>query len=138
MPEALAKENRLRQADVLQTIINFLPSGVTQFDPDLQMIACNEQLKRLLDFPAALFERGLPTLYDLAIFNARRGDYGPGDEVVLAQQVVERARGMQAHVYERTRPNGTVLEIRGAPLPDGGGFVTIYTDITERKRAEQE
>ena len=39
---------------------------------------------------------------------------------------------MQAHVFERTRPNGTVLEIRGAPLPDGRGFVTTYTDITER------
>jgi diguanylate cyclase (GGDEF)-like protein/PAS domain S-box-containing protein len=45
---------------------------------------------------------------------------------------------MQAHVYERTRPNGTVLEIRGTPLPEQRGFVTIYTDITERKRAEQE
>jgi len=138
MAEALAEEARLRQVDVLQTIIDFLPSGVTLFDPDLKMIACNEQLKRLLDFPAAMFDGGLPTMQDLAIFNARRGDYGTGDPEVLAQEVVERARGMQAHVYERTRPNGTVLEIRGAPLPDGRGFVTIYTDITERKRAEQE
>lgn len=138
MPEALAEENRPGQADVLQTIIDFLPSGVTLFDPDLQMIACNEQLKRLLDFPASMFEGGLPTMYELAIYNARRGDYGPGDQEALAQQVVERARGMQAHVYERTRPDGTVLEIRGEPLPDGSGFVTIYTDITERKRAEQE
>ncbi|WP_275096093.1 PAS-domain containing protein [Sedimenticola hydrogenitrophicus] len=125
-------------ADILQTIIDFLPSGVTLFDTQLRMVACNEQLKRLLDFPAALFESGLPTMYELAIFNARRGDYGPGDHERLAQQVLERARNMQAHVYERTRPDGTVLEIRGAPLPDNGGFVTIYTDITERKRAEQE
>ncbi len=123
---------------MLQTIIDFLPSGVTLFDPDLKMIACNEQLKRLLDFPAAMFEGGLPTMYDLAIYNARRGEYGPGIPEVLAQDVVERAYDMQAHVYERTRPNGTVLEIRGEPLPDGSGFVTIYTDITERKRAEQE
>ena len=36
---------------------------------------------------------------------------------------------------ERTRPNGTVLEIRHNPLPDGG-FVSIYTDITERKQDE--
>ncbi|MDP3841384.1 MAG: PAS-domain containing protein [Oxalobacteraceae bacterium] len=138
MPEALAKQIRPGHADALQTIIDFLPSGVTLFDPDLQMIACNEQFKRLLDFPAAMFEGGLPAMHELAIFNARRGDYGPGVPDVLAQQVVERARGMQAHVFERTRPNGTVLEIRGEPLPDGSGFVTIYTDITDRKRAEQE
>lgn len=61
MPEKLADETRPGQADVLQTIIDFLPSGVTLFDPDLQMIACNEQFKRLLDFPAAMFEGGLPS-----------------------------------------------------------------------------
>lgn len=138
MPAARGEANRAGPDDVLQTIIDFLPSGVTLFDPDLQMIACNEQFKQLLDFPAAIFESGLPAMSDLAIFNARRGDYGPGEPEVLAQQVVERARSMQAHVYERTRPNGTVLEIRGAPLPDGRGFVTIYTDITERKQMEEQ
>jgi len=138
MGEALSEENRPGQADVLQTIIDFLPSGVTLFDPDLQMIACNEQFRKLLDFPVAMFESQLPTMHELAIFNARRGDYGPGDEEKLAEQVVERALSMQAHVFERTRPDGTVLEIRGAPLPGGRGFVTIYTDITERKHAEQE
>src|SRR6185437_13024631 len=38
------------------------------------------------------------------------------------------------HVFERTRPNGTVLEVYRNPIP-GGGFIAIYTDITERKRA---
>jgi diguanylate cyclase (GGDEF)-like protein len=37
--------------------------------------------------------------------------------------------------YERTRPNGTVLEIRTMPTPDGG-LVRTFTDITERKKAE--
>ncbi|MFQ5761367.1 MAG: ATP-binding protein, partial [Acidiferrobacterales bacterium] len=37
---------------------------------------------------------------------------------------------------ERTRPDGTAIEIRGNPLPNGG-FVSTHTDITERKRAEQ-
>ncbi|MDH3579769.1 MAG: ATP-binding protein, partial [Hyphomicrobiales bacterium] len=36
----------------------------------------------------------------------------------------------------RQRPDGMVLEIRGFPLPEGG-FVTTYTDITERKNAEE-
>lgn len=138
MSETLVDEARPKNSHVLQTMIEFLPSGITLFDPDLQMIACNEQLKRLLDFPPEIFQDGLPSMYQLAIFNARRGDYGPGDPEQLAQQVLERARNMQPHVYERTRPDGTVLEIRGAPLPNGDGFVSIYTDITERKQAEQE
>jgi signal transduction histidine kinase len=38
--------------------------------------------------------------------------------------------------YERTRPDGRVIEVRRNPVP-GGGFVLIYADITERKRAEE-
>ena len=41
------------------------------------------------------------------------------------------------HVFERERPDGTVLEIRGTPVPEGG-FVTVYTDITQRTQADRE
>jgi diguanylate cyclase (GGDEF)-like protein/PAS domain S-box-containing protein len=120
---------------ILETFLNYLPSGVTLFGPNLEMIACNARLRELLDFPDELFAHGLPSLPTLLHFNAVRGDYGPGDPDQITAAVVERARTMQAHVHERARPNGVILEIRGTPLPDGG-FVTIYTDITERKRAE--
>src|SRR3954470_3598229 len=38
---------------------------------------------------------------------------------------------------ERTRPDGHVIEVRNNPVP-GGGFVLIYSDISERKQAEEE
>jgi class 3 adenylate cyclase len=38
---------------------------------------------------------------------------------------------------ERTRPDGRVIEVRSNPV-SGGGVVLIYSDITERKRAEAE
>ena len=37
---------------------------------------------------------------------------------------------------ERPRPSGRQLEIRRNPLP-GGGFVTLYTDVTARRQAEE-
>ena len=43
----------------------------------------------------------------------------------------------QPYGYERTRPDGRVIEIRRNPVPDGG-FVLIFSDITERKRSEAE
>ena len=123
--------------DALQTIIDFLPSGITMFNAEQQMVVCNQNFRTMLEFPDSLFANGLPSLRDLALVNAQRGEYGEGDPEAIADQVCERARGMQPHVFERQRPNGTVLEIRGNPLP-GGGWVSSYTDITERKRAEQE
>jgi two-component system NtrC family sensor kinase len=38
---------------------------------------------------------------------------------------------------ERTRPDGRVIEVRRNAVPEGG-FVLIYSDITERKRSEAE
>lgn len=125
-----------QRVDVLQAIIDHLPSGLTMFDAQLSMVACNRRLRELLQFPDSLFEPSLPSLYDLALFNAQRGEYGAGDPHLIAQDVCERAKKMVPHVFERERPNGTVLEVRGAPLP-GGGFVSIYTDITDRKQAEK-
>ena len=122
---------------LLQSIIDHMPSGVTMFDADQRLVAYNQQALTLLDFPDELFAHGMPTLYDFALFNARRGEYGPGDPEQQAQAVSDRARSLQPHVFERQRPDGTVIEIRGTPLPTGG-FVSIYTDVTERKRTEQE
>ena len=127
----------LNEAEKLQTIMDFVPSGVTFFDAEMKMLTCNEQFKRLLDFPESMFQGRLPSLTELVSFNAARGDYGPGDATTQVKEVMERARALRPHIFERTRPNGTVLEIRGTPLHSGHGFVTLYTDITERKRNEQ-
>ena len=48
------------------------------------------------------------------------------------------ARKFEPHHFERARPDGTVIEIHGVPLPDRGGFVTTYTEVTSLKRAERE
>jgi diguanylate cyclase (GGDEF)-like protein len=120
---------------LLEAVVENFPGGISLFDSELQMVLCNEQQKVLLDYPDELFAAGFPTLEGLFRFNASRGEYGPGD---LEEQVARRmrlVRERKAHVYERTRPNGTVVEIRGMPL-EGGGFVTTYLDVTEQRRTQ--
>ena len=46
-------------------------------------------------------------------------------------------RSGKPHLHESAKGDGTVLEIRGNPLPDGG-FVTSYADITSYKNAARE
>ncbi|CAA7612987.1 PAS-domain containing protein [Magnetospirillum sp. SS-4] len=126
-----------RKNDVLQTVFDNIPGGISLFDKDLRLVAYNAEFKRLLDFPDELFEDGGTTMADLFRFNARRGEYGTVDVEEHVKGMLERASLRLPHKFERARPNGLVLEIRGMPLPDGG-FVSIYTDVTERKAAEEE
>jgi diguanylate cyclase (GGDEF)-like protein len=67
---------------------------------------------------------------------AAAGEYSEG---TVAPEVLDYIRNSVAidpvPVYERIRPNGTVLEISTQALPDGG-FVRTLTDITNRRRQE--
>ncbi|MFZ2853826.1 MAG: PAS-domain containing protein [Rhodocyclaceae bacterium] len=130
------EEQLIRQRDVMKTIIDNFPGGISLCDTDLRFTTFNDQFMELLDFPPALFATGSAHFEDLARFNVARGEYGPGDMEVQVRAVVERARNFQAHRIERARPNGRWLEIRGTPIASGG-FVTSYLDITERKQAEE-
>jgi len=125
-----------RQRDVMHTVINNFPGGISLCDTDLKFTTYNDQFRELLDFPVSLFAKGWVDFSELARFNANRGEYGPGDVEEQVQAVVARARNFQAHDIERLRPNGVWLEIRGTPIPSGG-FVTSYINITERKQAAE-
>lgn len=131
------EEKLLQQNHLLSTIIENFPGAISVVDADLNIIAHNAQFKQILDLPDSLLDKPGLCFEDVIRYNAQRGDYGPGDPEQKIAAIVARARNFEPHAFERVRPNGVVLEIRGVPLP-GGGFITTYVDITERKRAEDE
>jgi PAS domain S-box-containing protein len=109
--------------------LDLLDEGVTVFDRDLRLVACNRTFLRLLDFPDTMAEPGLP--FEAFIrHNANRGEYGPGDPDAQVRERVEAARAFKPHETRRRRPDGTLLLIRGFPLPHDG-FIALYSDITE-------
>lgn len=121
---------------LLEAVVENFPGGLLLFDRDLKLVFCNQRQRELLDYPAELFENGPPTLEQMFKFNAQRGEYGPGlveEQVALRMRLVKRR---EEHVFERTRPNGVVLEIRGRPLSDGG-FITTYLDVTEERKGQR-
>ncbi|KAA3653603.1 MAG: PAS domain S-box protein [Proteobacteria bacterium] len=121
----------------IDVLIDNLPVGVALVDAAQNVRIFNRKARQMLDFPDSLFAGRTPSLRELFLYNARRGEYGEGDPEQLADALIERSRKREPHQFERDRPDGSVLDIRGEPLP-GGGFVTIWTDITARKRAERD
>jgi len=114
--------------------LDHLQEAISIFDQDLRLMVWNRRFVELLDFPPDLLKVGLP-FAEVIGYNARRGEYGSGDPETQVTERVRLARQFQSHCFERARPDGTVLEVRGQPI-SGGGFITIYQDITARKRAE--
>ena len=116
--------------------LNRLAQGIAIFDSELRLVHANKRLVDMFEFPPELVESGTP-FTDIIRFNAERGDYGPGDVEEIVRERVERVRNFEPNLFEYVGADGTVIEVRREPLPDGG-FVSTLTDITERKRAEEE
>lgn len=125
-----------KKAAILQSALNSMSEGISVVDGDLRLIAHNRRFLEMLEFPMEWFGNVEP-FEKFIRFNAERGEYGPGDIEEQVRERVDLARRFEAHQFERVRPDGTVLEIKGNPLPEGG-FVTTYSDITRQKQAETE
>jgi diguanylate cyclase (GGDEF)-like protein len=134
--ELIAENSQFKQhAQIYQALMEFFPAGIILTDRNLNVLVCNEQQKRLLEYPPNMFAGRMPSLPELFRFNALRGEYGPGNPDELFAQKMALVEKRIPHCFERMRPDGRVLEIRGVPLPEGG-FVTSYTDISERRQKD--
>lgn len=122
---------------LLQSTIENISLGISVVDQHLRLIAWNQRYIEMFNYPEGLVCVGRP-IAEILRYNAIRGEYGLVQDRA-DDQVEERLQKMtsaQPHAIERYRPDGTVLEIRGNPMPDGG-YVNTYMDITQHKRTEE-
>ncbi len=133
--EERRRERELAEKSVLlQSTLDNLMQGVSVFDRELRLVAWNDQFVDLLELPDWLVEQGAP-LIDYLQFRAERGDYGRNGLAAAAARL-EAAQQRRPLQNDQVLPSGRVLEVRRDPMPDGG-FVTTYTDITERKESAE-
>jgi diguanylate cyclase (GGDEF)-like protein len=141
--ENLENRNLLRELDkahnelrLYRAVVENFPGGIVLTDQNLEVVVCNEQQKKLLNYAPELFEGRTPTLPELFRYNAARGEYGPGPPDALVAAKMDLVEQRIPHMFERVRPDGRVIEVRGVPIM-GGGFVTSYIDITERRKTQE-
>ena len=121
-----------RQAELRVTFDN-MGDGVVTFDAAGRLAAWNRNFQEMIELPEA-FLAGRPSRSEYFRYLADRGEFVSADlEAQLGRTVDDTGLEMR---YERTRPDGRVIEVRRNPVL-GGGYVLIYADITKRKQAEE-
>ena len=136
--EALrASQRRLGQDQtILRATLDNMAQGILVVDAGFDVKAFNDRLLDLFGIEADVLDN--PEGFRRMVRHlAERGDYGKHvtPEIALESYASE-ARLEDQRIFELHLPLGRVLEVRSSPLP-AGGFVSTYTDITRRSRAER-
>jgi len=121
--EKRRRERELAEKSVLlQATLDNLSQGVSVFDRSRRLVAWNQRFRQLLDIPPGLVRADAPLedFLPLPAMAAQAGDGPLSGPLVL----------------EHETAHDRVLEIRRNRMPDGG-FVTPYTDITDRRQAAE-
>ena len=121
--------------ELLQSGVENIEQGISVIDADMRLVAWNQRYVELLDYPSGFVVAG-KHIEELIRFNIKRGIIKGDETEQLLTRRIEHMRKGNNHHFQRTMPNGIVLEIRGQPMP-GGGFVSTFSDITDHIEAEE-
>ncbi|UWQ28552.1 PAS-domain containing protein [Leisingera sp. M523] len=130
--------NRISKPHAAMTTagLNLIAQALSIYDNDLRLAVCNRRFQEMFSLPDHLVQPGA-SFADTIRFLAEAGEYAPETNTKdIVQSRVAQALDFVPHYLERERPNGQMISIEGSPLPQGG-WVTVYTDITRAKQAEQ-
>jgi Na+/proline symporter/signal transduction histidine kinase len=121
--------------DLLQSALDQVRHGLSVFDKDWRLVCWNREFRELYNLPPEMGQVGIP-LERIIRFCAERGDFGEGAvDQLVADRMLRLA--LKNETFQERLSNGRILEIRSAPMPQGG-VVTTYSDITERVAAANE
>ncbi|WP_286263712.1 hybrid sensor histidine kinase/response regulator [Thalassotalea atypica] len=121
--------------ELLQSGVENIEQGISVVDADMRLVAWNQRYIELLNYPEGFVSAGKP-IKDLIAFNIAQGVITGAEQEELIARRIDHMRKGNSHSFQRTMPNGLVLEIKGQPMP-GGGFVSTFSDITAHIEAEK-
>jgi len=133
------QEERMRVEKDRQLVLTLehMTQGIMLVTSDLRIPVMNRQCVRLLDLPEE-FVRKEPRFDELVELQVASGEFVNADIPEGCHPIdlfgPSDTTG-RFECYERARPDGKVIEVRSARLPDGG-FVRTFSDITQRRLAQ--
>jgi PAS domain-containing protein/class 3 adenylate cyclase len=137
LQDVTVEEHRPYGADIqLQVALDHMPGALVYTDKDLNIVICNDRFKEMYRVPQELLQPGRP-YPDFLRYLAEHDYYGEGDVDALVAQRVDSLRNPSGKSFEDHAPDGRwyrIVRRRAA----GGGTVTVMTDITEQKQAEED
>ena len=119
---------------VLRATLETMDQGLISYGPDMRVRIHNRRANEIVGFPPSVLFEGAH-LADLHRFLTARGEYSLADDHV--GPILEAGdMGVGPNVYERSRPDGSTIEVRRSPVSDGG-FVYTFADVTRRRAIER-
>ena len=128
--EAVEAERTARETgEVLCATFEAMDQGIVMVGADQSLRVMNGRARVLLGLPEHLAQAGTP----FAVVLRHQEESGEFAHLSAADASCLPIWSDEANArpYTRRRPNGIVLDIRTAPMADGG-FVRTYSDVTEQ------
>jgi PAS domain-containing protein len=129
-----SQELLTEKSTVLEATLERMEQGVMMVNAQRVVEVCNRRALDLLGLPAELMA-SKPTFEAVLAYQWSTDEFvhTPKDvqEFVRSGGILDRP-----HSYDRKRPDGRVIEVNSVPI-EGGGVLRTYTDVTDRKQAEE-
>ncbi len=133
---ARAEAEAQRRAEITETLLAHVRHALTLVGPDNRIVAANPRAAEITGeaSPAGMVGRDFDEVVAGQAAREFAGDDAAREAFLARSRAVDRARPDR---FQRTRPDGTRLDVAYAPVP-GGGYAVSVTDITALVQAEAE
>ena len=123
-----------RQKEIADLTMENMGEGIMMVDADGKVAAHNRRLQEYFDVDVTKVNSLIGFDFRRLIKDAYLAFDMP-EEAELSLARLDNETG--PFKYDDVLPNGTIIETRHQPMANGG-FVRIYVDVTENRRAEEE
>ncbi len=128
-----SQDELAREQGLLKATLENMDQGIFMADPSMHLRAYNHRFCQMFGLNEEDFPPGATMLQVLEQIWQR------GEIPLSLERSIKKFLGPEVcstvNTHEIRRPSGRVLEARNVPLADGS-FVRTFTDVTERKAAE--